>query len=227
VSKANDRTAALVKSQEYKDQIKNMRYNPLADIFLCKALVEIENGNFLGATWSRIYAAWIEDDEEDHLEAFLCRRLAVDTFVQAVKNHTVVTEDVEHDAALLVDLLRRSGQLTKARKVILNNFFKVTSMDVINILNYQMYLIEDKDIKCRSLGEALHGLPKEEVPVRSRAERRRRNRLRRNKIPYFKNYFKKSFFHTYKEERMHLKFMGLPEEETPCLGGGGLGDLIN
>jgi hypothetical protein len=57
--------------------------------------------------------------------------------------------------AILVDLLRRSGQMDEASRVIAEHRPDISEDIIIRILDFQTILIENGDVSCHTISEAL------------------------------------------------------------------------
>jgi len=146
---------SMVNSQVYKDQLNNLYYPELANSFLCKSILDQGLNNVVGMTWVLIHAAWACDDEEGYKEqAIICREKAVKTLYLAEENHQMVTDECDVTTALLADLLRRSGQLQNADKVIKARKSSAVDENVAHILDYQIMLINRNDLSCHKISEA-------------------------------------------------------------------------
>lgn len=57
------------------------------------------------------------------------------------------------DTAILVDLLRRSGQIEQARKVIAVRRGGITEEVIAHILDFQGTLLDKNDVSCHTIAE--------------------------------------------------------------------------
>jgi len=85
----------------------------------------------------------------------VCRHRATDMLVRAEGQGQQVIDQAGASTALLADLLRRSGRLTEARRVI-GTRREGTSEDIIlRILDFQASLVEEGDVSCHTIAEAM------------------------------------------------------------------------
>jgi hypothetical protein len=155
VSAARPEAQAVVIGQEYKDQLNDPTYPKLAASFLCKAILDKESNDFAAATWALIHAAWVCDDSDQAEEAMACRQKAADMLVIAEEHRQQVAEQDGAATTMLVDLLRRSGQLEQARKTIAARRSTITEGIIARILDFQTGLLDRNDIACHTTAEAL------------------------------------------------------------------------
>ena len=188
----------MVISQEYKDQLNDPTYPKLAASFLCKAILDRESKDFAAATWALIHAAWACDDSDHAEPAMACRQKAADMLVIAEEHSQQVANQDGASTAMLVDLLRRSGQLEQARITIAARRSSITADIIARILDFQTGLLDRNDISCHTMVEALKELElakkraalsiqgKEEHPMRKVAKKSNRSK-RKQKISSFES----------------------------------------
>jgi hypothetical protein len=82
--------------------------------------------------------------------------MAADAIILANEKGKRIMDQEGADTAILVDLVRRSGQIKKAKQVIAERKSKITEEIVIQILNYQSLLLDKDDVFCHTIDEALH-----------------------------------------------------------------------
>lgn len=146
---------AAVTGKEYKDQLNDPTYPQLANSFLCKAIVDREAKDYSAATWALIHAAWACDDSDHPNQAMVCRQKAVDMLAVAEERGQQVAEQEGTSTAILADLLRRSGRLDQARKVIASRRDGIAEDIIVRILDFQTALIDKNDVSCHTIAEAL------------------------------------------------------------------------
>jgi len=145
---------AVVGTLEYKRQLDDPAFPPLANSFLCKALIESACGEYSAEAWAFIHAAWVCDDS-DHLEqAIACRQRAVEAIARAEEHGQRLTEQEGAGTAILVDLLRRSGRFDKARRAIAERCGTIADDIILRVLDFQMWLIDQDDKSCHTIAEA-------------------------------------------------------------------------
>lgn len=157
VSVASPGVQAVVSGKEYRTQLNDPTYPGLTNSFLCKAILDRESKDFAAATWALIHAAWACDDSIQTEPAERCRRRAADMLVLAEAHNQRVADQIGAGTAILVDLLRRSGQMDDARKTIVERRAGIEEDTIVRVLNFQKLLIDKDDTSCRTIAEALRG----------------------------------------------------------------------
>ncbi len=155
ISSVDPEARALTRSEKYLGQLNNDKYPDLANSFLCKAMIDLEAKRFAEATWALINAAWVCDDNNCPEGANACRRMAADMLVQAEDAGQQVAEPVGAGKAILVDLLRRSGQMDRALGTIKSACASTSNEIILGGLAYQQKLVEKQDATCHTIEEAL------------------------------------------------------------------------
>ena len=125
----------------------------LAASFLCKAILERESEDFAAATWALIHAAWVCDDSDQTEEAMVCRQKAADMLLIAEEHNQRVAKPDGVSTAILVDLLRRSGQFEQARKTLEVRRSIANKGIVAQILDFETDLLNRNDISCHTIAE--------------------------------------------------------------------------
>lgn len=145
----------VMNSKEYRDQLNDPTYPELANSFLCKAIVDCESKDFAAAAWAFIHAAWVCDDSHHPDHAIACRMNATNMFKIAEDHGQQVTDQNDASTAILVDLLRRSGQIEQAKTVIVERRQQIAEDVIVSILDFQNALIEKNDLYRHTIAEAL------------------------------------------------------------------------
>lgn len=155
--KARPKARKVIGGKEYRDQLRDPAYPELANTFLCRAILDREAGDIRAAASTFLCAAWVCDDANLAKQAMACRRKAAD-MLRAVEAHEA-TGAGRHDdgttSAILVDLLRRSGQLDEARKVIAEQRGGISDDVVLRVLDFQASLLARGDVAAHTVAEAL------------------------------------------------------------------------
>lgn len=146
---------AVVSGEKYKNQLNDPEHPELVNSFLCQAIVDRESGDYVDATWALIHAAWVCDDFELSVQAETCRQKAADMLTIAEAQGQQVAEEEGASTVILVDLLRRSGQLQKARQLIATGRGSNTEDIIYKILDFQSTLLDRNDVSCHTVAEAL------------------------------------------------------------------------
>jgi len=157
ISKAPDKAESIVRSTAYQKQLSDPAIPELANSFLCMAIIDEAVGELTSASWSRIHAAWMCDDEHKIEAAKECRCKAVDTIQKARKAGQKFMEQRGAETAILVDLLRRSGRFSEAKKLIETKRAEIDEEVILKVLNFQELLLNRDDIACHTIAEALWG----------------------------------------------------------------------
>jgi hypothetical protein len=145
----------IVNSQEYKERLNEPTYPELANSFLCKAIIDNKSRAFAAATLSLMWAAWSCDDSGHLDQARECRQKAAEMLVIAEDGGQQVFKREGANTAILVDLLRRSGQIEEARKVIAARRGGITEDVIARILDFQSTLLNKCDVSRHTTAEAL------------------------------------------------------------------------
>lgn len=165
---SSENLKVLISSKGYKEQLNNPNYSELANSFLCWSIIKEDSGDFAGAGWASIHAAWVCDDNNIISGARECRKRAVELLEKAQKNGQIFGEGEGAEEALMVDLLRRSSQFDKALKIcnekvettflekLKGTFIKKKPLKLISqILQFQKILISNSDTACYTIEEAI------------------------------------------------------------------------
>lgn len=163
ISLPHEGAKSIVGRIEYKEQLEDSSYSDLAKSFLCKAMIDRESKDYSGATWALIHASWVCDDSDHASQAKLCRKKAVDMFAIAEEQGQQVLKQEGANTAILVDLLRRSGQFEQARQVIEKQRGRISDDIIASVLEFQTVLIDKKDLTCHTIYEAHE--ENEEAPI--------------------------------------------------------------
>lgn len=145
----------IVISREYKGQLNDPTYPELANSFLCKAIIDSKSRAFAAATLSLMRAAWSCDDYGHLDQARKCRQEASEMLVIAEDDGKQISEQKGADTAILVDLLRRSGQIEIARKAIAARRTGITEEVIARILDFQDTLLDKNDVSCHTIAEVI------------------------------------------------------------------------
>ncbi len=145
----------VIETVEYKEQLNDRDYPSLANSFLCKAMADNASGNLVDRTWSYIYAAWACDDDKKDDQAVLCRRRAAESLEATVRSGKKIVDQYEMNAVILIDLFRRSNQMANAKKLIECMIGNVTDREIKLIVDYELVLVQNKDVKRRTVEKAL------------------------------------------------------------------------
>jgi len=155
ISKAPPGAGSLVRASEYQKQLHDRAYPDLANSFLCKAMVDEQMSDYAAAAWALVYAAWACDDAEQRNQARICRSKAAKMLIEAEAHSQKIVEQDGMSTAILIDLLRRSGQYAEAQESLVTRQSAITEDFIIRILGFQATLIKNGDDSCHTIAEAL------------------------------------------------------------------------
>jgi hypothetical protein len=155
----------IVNSREYKERLNDPTYPELANSFLCKAIIDRKSGALAAATLSLMWAAWFCDDSGHLDQARVCRQKAAEMLVIAEDDGQQVFKREGANTAILVDLLRRSGQIEEARKAIAARRGGITEEVIVRILDFQATLLDKNDVSCHTIAEVIGQDNRSEQPV--------------------------------------------------------------
>ncbi len=113
-----------------------------------------------GTRWSLlpICPSWVCDDEESDDCAQICRKKAINLIQKAKEGDQDITADqVGAEEALMVDLLRRSGQFDAASNTCKDGLSKNPEKIIEDILQLQSRLIQQKNVDSYTIEDATGG----------------------------------------------------------------------
>jgi len=151
---ANKEYPELIKTESYRDQLKNKDYPQLANRFLCNSFLTERDKSYKESGLQSLYAAWACDDSPEHSEmAIKCRERAYDLFQLAKSNgENILNNDLE-DGVILVELLRRMKRFDEGLEKCIKELSKNSNGILKKILEYEKLLIENKDSNCHNVRE--------------------------------------------------------------------------
>ena len=106
----------IVESAAYRALLADPDLPELARSFLCSSMIFEEYEEEAFAARSAIEAAWVCDDHGLHEAAVRCRLRAVERLRESQADGDELYEDPSTEYAVIVDLLRRAGQLRGSRR---------------------------------------------------------------------------------------------------------------
>lgn len=153
-----------MQSAQYQLSLHDKQLPNTARYFVCWALLAYAQGHIAWAAWATLKAAWVCDDHSSHAEmATQLRELAASRFHAAIaaQDWPCAGEPLSH--AVLVDILRRSGQfdlaLAKANSALLTAPATQENEGAIDLLRFQLTLCANRDSTRHNIGEARHASP--------------------------------------------------------------------
>ena len=153
VSHAPPQAADIITSDQYRRQLKDPNFPPLANRFLCSSLVHLNAQGHGRAAWSIIHAAWACDDAMVVRAAVECRRKAAELLQGSSGDCSIFESQPGATEAILADLLRRNGQFEKVGQVCQHGLTKSPPSLIQQLLEFQVALARNEDDKCHRLEE--------------------------------------------------------------------------
>jgi hypothetical protein len=157
ITNAPFQARSVVHSSQYAQQLSEESNPELANSFLCKALIDQAVGNYATASWACIHAAWACDDAKKVKPARKCRSKALDMINKCITAGYSVSEEDGEEIAIQVDLLRRASHIEEAKNFITDKRNAITNGKMIQILDFQYYLLTKSDESCHTIAEAING----------------------------------------------------------------------
>ncbi len=151
----------VVRREGYQALLRKRSLPQRARFFLAWALIQQENGEYLGSGWSALHAAWACDDAGKPPAAVLCRQQALASFERARAGGKGLPgfEDPGAEEILLADLNRRTGQFERATAVSRQGLGKRPSVVIARTLEHEIILASGKDGAAHSLSEVAGLIP--------------------------------------------------------------------
>jgi hypothetical protein len=154
----------VVRSPAYEKILRKRTVSEKARQFLAWASIQEANGEYGGAGWSSLHAAWACDDAEKAKGAAECRKLALERLNRqlAQLGHITGLDEPSLVRLVLADLCRRIGQFDQATRWARDGQERIWARrpdaghpsDVVRFaLEMELALIEDQDTACHSLEE--------------------------------------------------------------------------
>ena len=144
----------IVRTDPYRKQLDNPEFPKLANSFLCHSMLEEIVDNYVDAGIAYQYAAWACDDKKNDTSARICREKAAILLQKAMESGQGFADDAGAEEAIMVDILRRSGQFGLALSMCEQGLRKDPEEIICSVLSFQKKLIERSDVSCHTLEEA-------------------------------------------------------------------------
>lgn len=173
ISEASPGAGEAVRSEAYQGQLRSGDFPKLANSFLCWSLVRERAGDFAGAGWACVHAAWVCDDaaefnmlygnvsgqqvgtRDEVTAARSCRRKAALLLARAREKGQRFGAQVGAEEALMADLLRRTGRFESAIRMADCGLAEKPKEMLVYILDFQKKLAGDSDAGCHTIAEAV------------------------------------------------------------------------
>ncbi len=162
IVEGSPQSVKVVATRSYREQHQSNDFPNLTNAFLCYSLIAEQDGNFEAAGWACLHGAWVCDDYGAVLAAQHCRRQAVAFFELAHHHQQEFASSPELEEAVIVDLLRRAGDFSRAMAVCrdtLNRDVQAIDATIVSMLRFQEVLILRQDTESHWISEAIgHGV---------------------------------------------------------------------
>jgi tetratricopeptide (TPR) repeat protein len=155
LSKVPGSARSLIDSTEYRAQLTHVDFPELANMFACYAMILEAEGDYPGATWARINAAWACDDTRQAEAAIQCRNEAIRLAHIVRERRLNLKDEPDADHAILVDLLRRAGRFDEALDEADAAISSAKEQTVRAVLLYQKGLIAKSDAATHTVADAI------------------------------------------------------------------------
>ena len=154
ISEALDGAAEVVRSDEYRGELERAGRPPLANAFMCLALLHEAAGELAHAGQSALEAAWVCDDEAAPDAARDCRRRSITYFERARAAGSMVTEQHGGAEMLLADIHRRAALFADAERLCAEGIAKADDEQLKIVLQFEARLARDGDVEPHAIEEA-------------------------------------------------------------------------
>lgn len=152
LAKGVKRARAIVQSDDYRRQLDDDAYPELANLFLCRSIIQEQLAKYADAGWAAVHAAWVCDDEKPERAAG-CRQRALELFERAAANGQSFMADRASERILCADLLRRCGDFDRAVSVCDEGLAAKAKGFLRQVLAYERALAAAGDGGCHGLDE--------------------------------------------------------------------------
>ena len=138
-----DAAPEALNSKAYKKILNHEEIPQTAKAFLGLGIIASKSGKFVQAGRHALCASWVCDDKDQPHEANRARKQAIEYFLRAKKLNQAFA-DADGQELLLVELFRRTGQMTEARELV-KPLTKADRQDARLIAHFQKFLISKND----------------------------------------------------------------------------------
>lgn len=138
----------------YLAELNSPQRPRLANLFVCRSLLDEAAGDLAAAGWRRLHAAWVCDDRGPAEEASLQRRAAIGLFERSRRVGKLAMEQaVAGDELLLADIARRCGDFEAAHAYCELGFQLDVQPFIGQLLEFEKKLVAAGDTACHNVGE--------------------------------------------------------------------------
>ena len=138
----------VIKSDVYRNQLKDKSMPDLANRFLCWSMIQETAGNLRDAGWYALRAAWTCDDHKKTDQAVQCRLKVIDYFEKEMAKERPFNDGEGSEDVILADLYRRTGQFYEVQKICRLGLDKKLDTILAKALFMQGILAMQKDTRC-------------------------------------------------------------------------------
>ena len=170
LTEASRRARKVVRSREYKTITEHDQLPAMAVPFVRRAMIDQELDDPEAVAQSYVWAAWACDDatEDPYAEAYArdFRSRAAEFMDAALEQDQWDQSTYQDQRVRQIDLLRRAGELEKARQYIGNIRNQIDKPTLVSIMEYQSQLLSRGVRAARTIDDAVRAVP----PVDKRDE---------------------------------------------------------
>jgi hypothetical protein len=139
----------------YLAELNNPKRQRLANLFVCRSLLDEAAADLASAGWRRLHAAWVCDDRGPAEEASAQRRAAITLFERSrTAGKPVMEAAIGGDELLLADLSRRCGDFEGALAFCELGMKLPVDAFLRGLLTFEKQLCAAGDAACHNVGEA-------------------------------------------------------------------------
>lgn len=144
----------VVASDEYQGLLLAGSVPRVARYYLAQCLLLECAGDYDGAVWAAVQAAWVCDDKNIAEQARHCRNKALALIARAEANGGWLAQQAGAAVAIKIDLYRRAGRFEEARELLLEIPSVEIDQRVLQVIGFQAGLIRDKDTRAYTTADA-------------------------------------------------------------------------
>jgi hypothetical protein len=154
ISKGTQIDLDLIKSTEYQRMLSDSKYPETACAFRSHSLVMEKRNQFADAGWAQLCAAWVCDDNKYESSSVECRKKSLALFAKAKESGQEFSLSSVEENVYIIDILRRIRQFDEAMQLCMSELEKENTDHVLDLLEFEKYLIEKRDSSCHDESEA-------------------------------------------------------------------------
>lgn len=146
--------SSLIKNPDYNQILMNTNFPTTAISFRCYSYLMEMDQNFSDSAWAQLCGAWVCDDNNFENGSIECRRKALDLFNKAKQSKQSIADSPAEENVLIIDILRRTKQFDEARCMCTNELKNNPADQILDLLEFEMFLIDKGDSDCHNETEA-------------------------------------------------------------------------